>query len=72
VLEGELDEQSPGDKSPTPIVVKASFIVERRLWRERFVIDALYAADPERIAGFTSLGLRVAGPGRAASAIRTA
>ncbi|KAJ7460750.1 hypothetical protein FB451DRAFT_1371607 [Mycena latifolia] len=45
VLEGELDEQSPDDKGPAPVVVKASFISEARLWREKIIVDALHAAD---------------------------
>ncbi|KAJ7471305.1 hypothetical protein B0H11DRAFT_1378010 [Mycena galericulata] len=45
VLEGELE--SSGDKRSTPIVVKLCFISERRQWRERIVVEALYAADPE-------------------------
>ncbi|KAJ7282954.1 hypothetical protein C8J57DRAFT_1463531, partial [Mycena rebaudengoi] len=54
VLEGELDEQSPGDKRSTPVVVKASFISERRLCRERIVVDALYAVDPEHPPAYSS------------------
>ncbi|KAF7357568.1 Pkinase-fungal domain-containing protein [Mycena sanguinolenta] len=43
VLEGEL--QSPDGKEPEPVVVKASFITETRLWRERIIVEALHAAD---------------------------
>ncbi|KAJ7706126.1 hypothetical protein B0H17DRAFT_612382 [Mycena rosella] len=52
VLEGELldefkGEQGEVDKEPTPVVVKLSCIDNARLWRERVVVDALYAADPQ-------------------------
>ncbi|KAJ6466319.1 hypothetical protein C8R45DRAFT_1021276 [Mycena sanguinolenta] len=43
VLEGEL--QSPDGKESQPVVVKASFITEARLWREGIIVEALYAAD---------------------------
>ncbi|KAJ7104481.1 hypothetical protein B0H15DRAFT_942462 [Mycena belliarum] len=51
VLQGELeetDERSPEVKISTPVVVKLCYISERRQWREKVVVDALYAADPTR------------------------
>ncbi|KAJ6515083.1 hypothetical protein C8R47DRAFT_1089966 [Mycena vitilis] len=47
VLDGELDSQSADDEGPTHVVVKLSFIAEGRLWREKIIIDALHAADPQ-------------------------
>ncbi|KAJ7430292.1 hypothetical protein FB451DRAFT_1500213 [Mycena latifolia] len=36
---------SPDDKVPLPVVVKATFVAEARLWREKIIVDTLHAAD---------------------------
>ncbi|KAJ7778693.1 hypothetical protein DFH07DRAFT_1056104 [Mycena maculata] len=60
VLEGELHAD---DKEPIPVVVKVAFIAEDRVWRERILVDALYAGDedapayaPELVAAFAAHG----------------
>ncbi|KAJ6464264.1 hypothetical protein C8R47DRAFT_1156243 [Mycena vitilis] len=61
VLSAELHKSG---KSPVPLVVKVSFIAEQRLWREKVVVDALFAGDlsaspayaPNIIAAFAARG----------------
>ncbi|KAJ7693371.1 hypothetical protein B0H17DRAFT_1179014 [Mycena rosella] len=68
VLEGEVHEDG---KEPAPVVVKASFIAEDRLWRERIVVGALYVGDerapayaPKLVAAFAAHGLPPLNPGQ--------
>ncbi|KAF7357605.1 Pkinase-fungal domain-containing protein [Mycena sanguinolenta] len=50
VLEGEF--QSPNGEELEPVVIKASFISEARLWRERIIVEALHAADLQSASAY--------------------
>ncbi|KAJ6511313.1 hypothetical protein C8R47DRAFT_730197 [Mycena vitilis] len=63
VLQGEIERTSDSEE-PIPVVVKLSFIDEARLWREKIIVEALYADPgpgpayaPELLAAFAGHGL---------------
>ncbi|KAJ7104488.1 hypothetical protein B0H15DRAFT_926395 [Mycena belliarum] len=58
----QTDERSPEAKISTPVVVKLCYISERRQWREKVVVDALYAADPLNAPSKAPCGVRCADP----------
>ncbi|KAJ7063636.1 hypothetical protein C8F01DRAFT_1279645 [Mycena amicta] len=70
VLEGDIHEDG---KEPIPVVVKLSFIDDRRLLREKIVVDSLHAADgpapayaPKILGAFAgpnSPAVEILGPG---------
>ncbi|KAJ7267502.1 hypothetical protein C8J57DRAFT_1717847 [Mycena rebaudengoi] len=63
VLEGDLYDYL-GSQNSVPVVVKMSSIDEARLWREKIIVDALYATDlqpppayaPKLLAAFAAYG----------------